>query len=175
MNFKEEKKQKGVLTTAYTDFNKGMNGYSFFKVNDHSLSDDLVQDTFIKTWNYLVRGGKIIMMKSFLYHVLNGLIIDEYRKKKPMSLDTIIENGYEPSDPESQIKMDIFDGKIAVLLMEKLPQKYKGVMKMKFIQGLTLKEMSLISGQTKNTVAVQIHRGIQMLKDLYDHKPIVKK
>lgn len=151
-----------------------MNGYSYFKVNDHSLSDDLVQDTFIKTWGYLVRGGKIIMMKSFLYHVLNGLIIDEYRKKKPMSLDVIIENGYEPSDPESQIKMDIFDGKIAMHLMEKLPQKYKGVMKMKYIQGLTLKEMSQISGQTKNTVAVQIHRGIEMLKDHYDHKPIVK-
>lgn len=170
MNKKEEKKQNDLLTTAYTDFNKGMNGYSYFKVNNHSLSDDLVQDTFIKTWSYLVRGGKIIMMKSFLYHVLNGLIIDEYRKKKPVSLDVIIENGYEPSDPDAQIKMDMFDGKIAILLMEKLPQKYKGVMKMKYVQGLTLKEMSLLTGQTKNTVAVQIHRGIEMLKALYEHK-----
>ena len=41
----------------------------------------------------VVKNGKIDIMKAFLYHVLNRLIIDEYRKHKTVSLDSIMENG----------------------------------------------------------------------------------
>ncbi|PIR60956.1 MAG: hypothetical protein COU68_01975, partial [Candidatus Pacebacteria bacterium CG10_big_fil_rev_8_21_14_0_10_45_6] len=83
--------QGTVLTLAHRDFAKAMNSYSYFKVHNHSTSDDLVQDTFIKTWSYLARGGKIDLMKAFLYHVLNNLIIDEYRKRKNLSLDSLMD------------------------------------------------------------------------------------
>lgn len=169
INLKEENKQKKILTTAFYDFEKGMNRYSFFKLSNHTISTDLVQDTFTKTWKYLVKGGKVVIMKSFLYHILNDLIIDEYRKKKFLSLDTLIDNGFEPKNKEPDNHMNIFDGKIAIDLINKLPLKYSRVMKMKFVQELTLHEMSLITGQSKNTLAVQIHRGTEMLKQLYNH------
>jgi len=47
------------LTQAYNDFNTGLNAYSSFKVSNGMLSEDLVQDTFVKTWAYLVKGGEI--------------------------------------------------------------------------------------------------------------------
>ncbi len=76
MTPKEEKKLQGILTLAHHDFDKGLNARAFFKVNNRAISKDLVQDTFIKTWIYLVKGGKIDIMKAFLYHVLNNLIVD---------------------------------------------------------------------------------------------------
>ncbi len=169
INSKEEKKQNMILTTAHHDFHRGMKRYSFFKVANQATSNDLVQDTFTKTWKYLVKGGKVILMKSFLYHILNDLIIDEYRKNKSVSLDSLIENGFEPKSEENEHHMNIFDGKIALNLIKLLPTKYCKVMKMKYAQNLTLSEISLITGQSKNTVAVQIHRGIEMLRILYSH------
>ena len=61
------------LTVAHQTFNKGLNSYAFFKIHNHETGEDLVQNTFMKTWNYLVKGGKIDMMKAFLYHILNNL------------------------------------------------------------------------------------------------------
>ena len=90
MNSRQETKQRRIFTTAHHDYEGKLNSYAFFKVHNKTISDDLVQDTFIKTWKYLVRGGKIEMMKSFLYHILNNLIIDEYRKKKTVSLDNLL-------------------------------------------------------------------------------------
>lgn len=58
MTLKQKIEQDGILTTAHHDYKRGMGSYAFFKVNNHTTSDDLVQDTFIKTWNYLVRGGE---------------------------------------------------------------------------------------------------------------------
>jgi len=43
------------------------------------------------------------------------------------------------------------------------------MMRMRFIQDLSLKEISLITGQSTNAIAVQIHRGLIKLRLLYNH------
>jgi len=142
---------------------------AFYKVHDTALSEDLVQDTFMKTWLYLVKGGKIKMMRAFLYHVLNNLVIDEYRKQKnkAISLDEIAEKGYEPGEDESQRLYDFLDGEAALSSIKRIPLKYQQVMRMRYAQGLSLKEMSAISGQSKNTVSVQAYRGLVSLRHLH--------
>ncbi len=168
MTLKQETQQQGVLTAAHHDYERGLNLHAFFKTNDRATSDDLVQDTFMKTWNYLVKGGKIDVMKAFLYHVLNHLIVDEYRKHKTTSLDALRENGYEPNVGHTGRILNILDGKSAILLIGRLSEKYQKVMRMRYVQDLSLTEMSLITGQSKNALAVQVHRGLEKLKLLYN-------
>jgi len=169
MNLKQKIKRQLILTLAHNNFEKGLNLHAFFKVHDHQISEDLVQDTFLKTWTYLVKGGKIGMMKAFLYHILNHLIIDEYRKHKTISLDILMEKGFEePNTGRSSRLFNTFDGKTAMALIERLAPKYQKIMRMKYVQDLSLKEMSLITGQSRKTIAVQIHRGLDKLKLLYN-------
>ena len=106
-------------------------------------------------------------MKAFLYHVLNHLIVDEYRKHKSTSLDALLEKGFEPSTGNSNRLFSVVDGKEAFLLIGRLPEKYQKVMHMRYVRDLSLKEMSVITGQSKNTIAVQLHRGLEKLKVLY--------
>lgn len=167
MNTEQEKEQQSILTTAYRDFGGRLNSHAFYKTSDRAIGEDLVQDTFVKTWAYLVKGGKIEMMKAFLYHVLNNLIVDQYRKRKVTSLDLLVEKGLEPSSDQSQSLFDVLDGKAAILLIKRLPEKFQKIMRMRYVQELSLKEMALITGQSRNTVAVQAHRGLQQLKLLY--------
>src|SRR3989344_5269478 len=167
---KKEAQQQKVLTKAHHDFEKSLNLYAFFKIHNHALSEDLVQDTFVKTWAYLVKGGKIDLMKAFLFHVLNNLIVDEYRKHKTVSLDVLLEKGFEPSSDDSGRLHNILDGKAALFLIQRLPKMYQKVMRMRYVQDLSLKEISLITGKSKNTIAVQLHRGLEKLKLLYASK-----
>ena len=167
MTPKQETKQKNILTLAHENYGKQLNSYAFFRVSNGVISEDLVQNTFKKTWAYLVRGGKIDIMKSFLYHILKNLIVDEYRKRKTSSLDSLMEKGFEPSEDNSQRLINILDGKRALLLISHLSEKYQKVMRMRYVQQLSLKEMSLITGQSKKTLAVQVHRGLEKLKSLY--------
>lgn len=169
MTSKQETQRQLLLTSAYRSYQKGLNSYAFFKVHNHETGVDLVQDTFMKTWKYLVKGGNIDMMKAFLYHVLNNLIVDEYRKNKTTSLDVLIEKGYEPKVDHTERLLNVLDGKAALLLIQRLPERYRKVLRMRYVQDLSLKEMSLITGQSKNTMAVQVHRGLEKLKLLYNH------
>lgn len=170
----QEALESSRLTMAHHEFSTKLNAHAFFKTHDRQTGEDMVQTTFMKTWRYLVKGGKIDVMKAFLYHILNNLIVDEYRKHKTASLDALTENGFDPSDDNSERLIQTLDGKAVVLLIQRLPEMYRKIMRMRFIQDLSLKEMSLLTGQTRNTMAVQVHRGVAKLKILYSlHQPII--
>lgn len=160
------------FSTALSNYQRDLYTHAFFRVNDREIGKDLVQDTFMKTWNYLKNGGRIIMMRAFLYHILNNLIIDEYRKRKhkAASLDSLLETGYEPMTDEHLHVIDTLDGKTTADLIIQLPQKYESVLRMHYLEHLSLDEMSKKTGQSKNTIAVQAHRGLKKLKILYENR-----
>lgn len=165
----QETERQAVLTLAHRDYAKGLHAHAYFKIQNRATGEDLVQDTFIKTWSYLVKGGQIDVMKAFLYHVLNNLIVDEYRKSKTSSLDILLEKGFEPGKDTSEFLIDSLDGKSAMLLIKQLPEKYQKALRMRYVQDLSLEEMSLLTGQSKNTLAVQVHRGLEKMRLLYNH------
>lgn len=169
MTPKQKIQRQVLLTLAHHNYERGLGLHAFFKVHDKATSEDLVQDTFLKTWAYLVKGGKIETMKAFLYHILNHLIIDEYRKHKATSLDVLLEKGFEePSANNQEHLFNAIDGESALVLIGQLPIKYQKVMRMRYIEDLSLTEISIITKQSKNSIAVQIHRGLEKLKLLYD-------
>jgi len=164
---KQKNKERKVLTNANELYSKGLSTYAAFKISDKEKSKDLVQDTFLKTWKYIVKGGKIVIMRAFLYHILNDLIVDEYRKNKPVSLDALIKKGFEPSFDESVQLSNNFDGKIILFLIDRLPFKYQKIIHMRYIEDMSLEEMSQILKQSKNSVSVQINRGLIRLRILH--------
>ena len=160
------KKLRLQMIGATFDYHKALTGYALYKTNDKDLSDDLVQKTFLKALLYLQKGGEIDTMRIFLNHILRGLIIDEYRRHKTTSLDFLLEKGFDPSFDDREKTINIYDGKRIIVLIDALPIKYQIVMRMKFLQDLSIAEIALLTGQVKNTVAVQLCRGLQKLKIL---------
>lgn len=165
MDKKESDKWSGEIAEAHLAHAKGLNQRSFFKLGNKALGADLVQETFLKAWLYLLRGGEIDAMRAFLYHILDNLIIDEYRKRKILSLDFLLEKGLEIRSQKQEKPGGAMDAKAAVLLIEDLPQKYAAVLRMRFVKELSLAEIAAATGQTKNAVAVQIHRGILLVQE----------
>lgn len=160
-----------ALTAAYRRYKRELTTNALYKVRDSATCEDLVQDTFMKTWMYMVRGGKIEQMRAFLYHVLNHLIVDEYRRHRSVSLDALVDKGYEPSEDQTEQLFDQIDGKAVTVSICRLPKKYQRILRMRYVRGLSLEEMAAHSRQSRNTVAVQAHRGLERLKQLYDTLP----
>lgn len=169
MTTKEILKLHVRLNGAHLDYREMLLRYAFFKTNDKQASEDLVHETFTKTWIYLVRKGKIDHLQAFLYHILKNLVIDQYRKKKSISLDYLLSKNFEAQVRDPVKIADIIDGRAAMLLINHLPKKYRQVMQMRYAQDLSLEEIHSITGQSKNSLAVQAHRGLAKLKKLYIH------
>lgn len=154
------------MTTAHDSHKQNLTKRALYKTNDAELSADLVQSTFLKTLVYLQKGGKVNIMRAFLNHILNDLIVDEYRKRKPVSLDTLLEQGFNPSADYTEQLINILDGKKLIQLIDQLPPKYKLIIKMRYVQELSLTEIAALTQQTPNTVSVQSYRGLKKLAAL---------
>jgi RNA polymerase sigma factor (sigma-70 family) len=156
-----------IIIRAYKDHEKELLQRSFAKVDNHELSADLVQKTFLKTWEYLLKEKEIQHMRGFVFHILNNLIIDEYRKHKPLSLDVLQEGGFDIAFDESDRLVNQADGKTALLLLPLLAEKQQEVLTMRFEEMKTIQEIAAATKQKPNTVTVQIRRGLDKLVILF--------
>src|SRR3989344_4946336 len=153
---------------AYDEHSDALFRYCYFKISDRERAKDLLQDTFTKTWVYIIEGGSVDNMKSFLYRTLSNLIVDEYRKKKTSSLDALAEDGFDYGVNEVESLHNQIDGAAAMKLLKKLPRDYRDVIFMKYVDGLATSEIAEITGDSGNAVNVRLHRGIQMVKKIYN-------
>ena len=78
-----------------------------------------------------------------------------------------MEKGLEPGFDHVDRLVNFIDGKAAFLLIEKLPVKCREIIRMRYAQSLSIEEISAITGQTKNAIAVQSLRGLARLRILY--------
>jgi len=149
--------------------------HCYYRVSDKDRAKDFTQETFTRTWNYILKGTEIKNAKAFLYRVANNLIIDASRKKKEASLDELQLNGFDPSSGfEERDKIhQVLDGKNAKSMLRKLDSKYRKVIVMRYIDDLSPREIAEILGETVTTISVRVHRGLKKLREVLenDQKP----
>ena len=164
-----------VYLEAYEAYSDALFRHAAFRISNRERSLDLVQDAFLKTWDYVQGGGVVREYKAFLYRTLNNLVIDEYRKKKSSSLDEILENdtgAMEARLSHGSVREteEEFDEKSMLVQIRahipELPDTYRDVITMRYIDCLTPKEIGSLMGISENVVSVRIHRGTAKLKTL---------
>ncbi len=160
---------------AFDEYADALFRHSMYRLSDHERAIEIVHDTFTKVWSY-IRGGHVIdSYKPFLYKVMNNLIIDEYRRRKELSLDALLsEEGTDEGSfqelHEGGLEELTFslDAQKASLLIGELPLVYREVLTLRFVDGLGPKEISVLIEETENVVSVRIHRALKMLKEMIE-------
>ncbi len=157
---------------AFDEYSNALFRHAIYRLSDRERAVEIVHDTFTKAWSYLRAGHEIDSYKPFLYKVMNNLVIDEYRRRKEFSLDTLLaeEGTDEGSFPELHgggIEELTFalDAEKASELMKELPLVYREVLILRFVDGLGPKEISGLIEESENVVSVRIHRGLKILKE----------
>ncbi len=168
MNDKIEK----VFMESYEEFSDAIFRYSLFQTSNREIALDITQDTFTKTWQYLQKGEEVENIKAFLYRVAKNLIVDHRRKKKSSSLDEIMEAGVDFTEEENVLgeKEKNFDKEKdrqkLLKTIEKIDEKYKEILLMRYVEEMSIKEISEILDKSQNHTSVMIHRGVEKLKKI---------
>lgn len=160
---------------AFDEYADALFRHAQYRLSDRERAIEIVHDTFTKVWGYLRKGHEIDAYKPFLYKVLNNLIIDEYRRRKEMSLDMLlseegVDEGSFPELNEGSIEELTFslDAKKASELLSELPQILCEVLTFRFVDGLGPKEISALIEESENVVSVRIHRGLKALREIIE-------
>ena len=165
------------FTNAFEAYSDELFRHASMRLKDRDRALELSQECFVRAWEYAQRGEEIRELRPFLYPTLRHLILDEYRRKKPVSLEALVEGdegrdveAMLPSDDSNTLETAIerFDGKRALAALEELPDLYRETLSLRYVEGLSPKEIGEIVGETENAVSVRIHRGLKKLKTLLE-------
>ncbi|MFB5285389.1 MULTISPECIES: RNA polymerase sigma factor SigW [Peribacillus] len=151
----------------------------FRMLGNRHEAEDLAQEAFVRAF-VNIHSFKINMkFSTWLYRIATNLCIDRLRKKKPdYHLDAEVA-GTEGLNMYSQIASDTLKPEEEVASLElqesiqaeitKLPEKYRSVIVLKYIEELSLKEISDILDLPVGTVKTRIHRGREALRKQLRH------
>ncbi|MGW7762490.1 RNA polymerase sigma factor SigW [Bacillus velezensis] len=137
-------------------------------------AEDIAQEAFIRAYVNIDSFDINRKFSTWLYRIATNLTIDRIRKKKPdYYLDAEVA-GAEGLTMYSQIAADGVLPEDAVLSLEmsdtiqkkilKLPDKYRTVIVLKYIDELSLIEIGEILNIPVGTVKTRIHRGREALR-----------
>lgn len=137
-------------------------------------AEDMAQEAFIRAYVNIASFNINLKFSTWLYRIATNLCIDRIRKKKPdfyldaevSGTDGLTMYSQIPSDtalPEEEVEsMELQD--IIQREISQLPEKYRSVIVLKYIEELSLNEISEILDMPLGTVKTRIHRGREALR-----------
>lgn len=151
---------------AYEDYSDAIFRHCYFRLSDRAKAQSVTQETFTRAWEYLGRGKEVKNLRALLYKIANNLIIDRYRAKKSLSIEALTEEGFSFSVDDRDKLQDAITGKEILLVLNELDDLYREAMVLRYVDDLSVQEISEVLGESENAISVRLHRGLKKLKVL---------
>ena len=151
-------------------------------VKNEDIANDIFQDTFVKAITTIRQGrysehGKF---PAWISRIAHNLIIDYYRQEKSENLQSsdltdvdilnrkeLCEDTIEDILISDQIREDV------KYLISELPELQREVLKMRYYQGLSFKEIAELTGVSINTALGRMRYAILNLRRIAQERDIV--
>ena len=150
------------------------------KVKNRDITEDIFQDTFIKVINSLQKGkyneeGKFL---PWMMRISHNLVIDHFRKESKMrkirpnsefDIFDVIDDGSKNQEEimiQTQVHSDL------KILIEQLPNDQKEVLKMRYFEDLSFKEISVLTDSSINTALGRMRYALINLRKLAEKQHI---
>jgi RNA polymerase sigma-70 factor (ECF subfamily) len=140
------------------------------KTNDTSVSEEVVSDTYFALIDLIYKfDQRRSKFRTFLFGIgLNKLRQkwDQQRASKSFSLDEEIhvESGYRPR------RKGLKQFKQIMTAIKKLPEKYSSIVRMRFLESLSIREVSKRLDVSETNVTTMQNRAIDKLRKLVNEK-----
>lgn len=165
-------KDSQTFIEIYDRYHGDLYRFIYYKIGRQEESQDLTSMVFLKAWHHIqnksLKDSKTL--RALVYKIARNTIIDHYRQgqAKIESLDDE-DNPIHIIDDKQNLEKD-FDESLELErlshLIRQLKEEYREIIVLKFINELELDEISAVTGKSKGSLRVTLHRALKALKDL---------
>ena len=150
-------------------------GYAFavaFRILcDEEEARDVVQESFIRIWSSLSRYNREMKFTTWMYSIVTHLCYDKLRSRKKKGTTAL--EAVDPSLLVSIVAEDnperLYSNKeladTITMLSDKLPPKQKIVFVLRDLQGLSVREVSIILRISENSVKANLVYARRFLRE----------
>lgn len=160
--------QLGLLFERY---NRPLYGFFFKLTCDQEVSEDLVQNVFVRIIKYRHTYKGDGKFSTWMYHMARNLFADHYRKEKRRGYKEDVETAdryhqNEENAERSKIASEELD--MLQLALNRLPEDKREILVLSKYQGMKYKDIADLLDLTESAVKVRIFRALKELKVCYE-------
>ncbi|MDP2586941.1 MAG: RNA polymerase sigma factor [Candidatus Komeilibacteria bacterium] len=139
--------------------------FIFFKVSSKETAEDLTSQTFLKCWEHISQGNKVDKFQPWLYRISRNLIVDYFRSREKEELPLIYQESGENEiedvkvDPGQNLSREELEK-----IIFNLKSEAREIILLRYIEDLSIQEISKIVDKSAVNVRVIIHRSIKELQ-----------
>ena len=156
---------ENAYTYIVTFYHKQLFSYALSLTNDDASAKDIVQNVFLKTWEFRKKLKPEYSIKNFLYKTTYNEFINQYHKNRKLS---VLERTYMEALNEiaEDSNSEIFERKINLITegIAKLPRKCKETFLLSKREGLTNLEIAEYLDVSVRTVEWQLNKAYNLLR-----------
>lgn len=157
--FERRQRYQKMVDTLYQDVFR----YAFWLTRNHSVAEDLVQETFLRAWRSFDSLQKDAAAKAWLFTILrreNARMYERYRPELVDIDDVAIaqDDEYGPDERQKQVELHR-----AILQLE---PEYRDPLLLQVIGGFSGKEIADMLDLNNNTVMTRLFRARSKLRTL---------
>jgi RNA polymerase sigma factor (sigma-70 family) len=131
---------------------------------DRVLSEDLVQDVFLRILRYRQTYRPGTSFRTWMYQIARNARLDHARKTRPeTSFDPETPSPVSPSDPAQQKQ----EAKLLQRALMQLPEDKREILILSRFQELKYDEIARLIGCEVGAVKVRVHRALQQLRQIF--------
>lgn len=159
-------RQQEYVASLYEHYADALFRFVYWKTSDKDVAIDVVQETFTKTWDYLLKGNDVDNIKAFLYRVAGNLVIDYHRKKKSTSLEYLMANGMDIDAEDTGHEKEILKMEFSQIheLLDHLSDRERELITFRYIEDMSISEIAEALQERPNTISVALHRAVEKIK-----------
>jgi RNA polymerase sigma factor (sigma-70 family) len=143
--------------------------FAFRILRNQEEAEDAVQEVFIKLWKMGEKLDNYTSIDALATTMTKNYCIDQIRKIRHAVDDHNVINDYQfNTTPSPHEQMEIAESdSIVHRIIGNLDEKYRSVIELRVIEGLSYEEIAEKTGQNINTLRVTISRARGFIRDEY--------
>ena len=140
--------------------------YTYTKNQDLAL--DIVQEAVTKALENIHKLKQEEFVKTWFYRILINEALQTVKKNKKIIEYELVENETSTQNNEDNIveNIDIYNR------IEKLNDKLKTVIILRFFENLKIEEIAVITNTNTNTVKSRLYKGLNEIKKDYERRKV---
>lgn len=140
---------------------------TFASLRDRDAAHDVVQETFVRVWNYRSSLQPHLPFLALLFRISRNLMKDAAKHaavRKRSEGEVAGEIRPQPESPEDALRMDMLKERLSAVVRTNLPARCREVFLLSRVEEMTNAEIGTRLGLSVKTVENQITRALKILR-----------
>lgn len=155
--------------SIFDKYYESIRSFAYYKTGDVDLSDDIVQEVFIKLWTNRA-SVKEDTIKAYLYTIATNTIKNHFKHKKVVyNFEKQNVADEKPDDADAELRQEELSNQLQEALAA-IPEKARDVFLMNRVEGLTYNDIAERLGLSVKAIEKRMSEAIKILRERFQYK-----